>query len=141
MIIKWQYGKEEFEDAKEIRRKVFIEEQNVDESIEQDSIDSRSYHIVIYKDNFPVGTGRVFEEGNTYIFGRVSVLTEFRGFGYGELIIREILAKIKELGGIKVEIHSQKNVEMFYKRLGFRSTGEYYLEAGIEHVNMSIELK
>jgi len=140
MIIKWQYGKEDFEDAKEVRRKVFIEEQNIDESVEQDDIDSNSYHITIYKENLPVGTGRLFKENSIFIFGRVSVLSEYRGFGYGELIIREILAKIKELGGTKVEIHSQKNVEMFYKRLGFKSTGDDYLEAGIEHVNMYIEL-
>jgi predicted GNAT family N-acyltransferase len=35
-----------------------------------------------------------------------------------------------------VELHAQVHARAFYERAGFRSVGEVYLEAGIEHVGM-----
>ena len=41
----------------DIRRTVFIEEQNVPESLEIENEDA-SFHVLALYDNFPVGTGR-----------------------------------------------------------------------------------
>ena len=49
--------KEEYRDILEIRKKVFIEEQNVPSNIEIE-YEKDSNHVICYLDKFPVGTGR-----------------------------------------------------------------------------------
>ncbi len=74
----------------EIRRKVFIEEQGVDEALERDGYDAVSDHVLVYEDNIPVGTGRVIykDEDAAPLIGRIAVLKEHRGKQYGDLIVR-----------------------------------------------------
>lgn len=66
--------------AKEIRTKVFINEQGF--SREFDDIDETAVHFVIFEENnTPVATCRIFwdSEMNSYVLGRVAVMKEYRG--------------------------------------------------------------
>ena len=46
----------------------------------------------------------------------------------------------KHLKGEKVELSAQKYLDKFYNDLGFYKTGEGYLEDGIPHQRMLIDL-
>ena len=46
----------------------------------------------------------------------------------------------KNLKGDKIELSAQKYLDKFYKDLGFYKTGEEYLEDGIPHQRMLIDL-
>ena len=59
------------EDAMNIRRNVFMSEQGYKN--EFDEIDNRALHIVIYNNEKPVATCRIYREDNTYILGRIAV--------------------------------------------------------------------
>lgn len=138
----WVKGTDDIKDAYKIRRKVFIEEQDVPEELEIDEIDKFADHVIIYHDNEAIGTARIFLNSDCkYYFGRVAVLKEYRGNKIGELLVKELLKKGYDKGAEEIYIHAQKHVEKFYRRLGFQSFGEDFIEAGIEHVNMIHKVK
>ncbi|MFU0824492.1 GNAT family N-acetyltransferase [Clostridium sp.] len=132
----WVNGNRGIEDALSIRRKVFIEEQSVPEEIEIDDIDSFAEHIIIYEDNKPIATGRIFKRDDNFFLGRIAVLKEYRGKHFGEMTVKMLVKRGLDKGAEKIIIHAQTAVEEFYKKLGFKSFGEKYYEAGIEHINM-----
>lgn len=133
---KWYDAKDNLKDAYEIRTKVFVEEQNISKNIEFDNKDKFSNHLVVYKDNMPVATGRLLIENNKYVLGRIAVLKEERGNKYGDLILRMLIRKAFDLGADIIELHSQLSAVEFYKKLGFKIVGKPYEEASILHVNM-----
>jgi len=137
--IVWIYGNKGIEDALSIRRKVFIEEQSVPEEIEIDDIDSFAEHIIIYEDNKPIATGRVFKKDDNFFLGRIAVLKEYRRKHFGKMAVKMLVNRGFNKGAEKIIIHAQTTAEEFYKKLGFESFGEKYYEAGIEHINMILK--
>jgi predicted GNAT family N-acyltransferase len=129
-------------DAHQIRRSVFIEEQNVPDAIEMDGLDEDAVHLVVYEDKKPVATGRMLiNDGhgggdNELTIGRVAVLKEKRGRGYGGLVMRMLIRKAFEKGFTMQYIHAQVSVRGFYETLGFQAYGGAYEEAGIPHLPM-----
>lgn len=134
--IKWLKGTDDLTDAFIVRFNVFVDEQQVPAEIEIDDIDKIAEHIVVYVNNVPVGTGRVFSLNGQYMLGRIAVLKEYRKQHIGSLIVKALLNKAWEMGADEVHIHAQVSALKFYYSLGFIPYGEHFDEAGIEHVSM-----
>jgi len=128
-------------DAQIVRDNVFCIEQEISQDIERDFYDDTATHVVLYKDDAPIATGRIVEINNKYYIGRVATLKEHRGNGHGSLIVRSLVDWAFQNDITEVYLHSQKHAEGFYEKLGFQSFGEVFYEAGIEHVNMVIKKK
>ena len=129
------------DDAKEIRIKVFREEQGfIDEF---DELDETSTHLVMYDGNVPVATSRTYESDThgTYIVGRVAVIKEMRGKHIGSKLIAATERVIAERGGKAVTLHSQYHAAKFYLKLGYTEYGEIEYEEGCPHIWMKKELK
>lgn len=123
-----------YKDALAIRRKVFIEEQNVSEAEEIDGLDASCHHLVLYENNTPIATARIYEkEKNFYKIQRVAVSKNKRGQGLGAKTILEAEHKIKELNGEKILLGAQLHALAFYQKLGYEIASEEYLDAGIPH--------
>jgi len=131
------FGQSEYlELAWQVRREVFIEEQDVPEEIERDDMDEKSWHILIL-DTEPVATGRLFEiEDGLYCIGRLAVLQKRRGRGLGHKLMQILLSKAWSLGAKSVELHAQVQAKAFYEAIGFIDQGQVFMEAGIEHITM-----
>ena len=78
-----------------IRRKVFVEEQNVPEELELDELDATAVHLLATRDGRPVGTARLLIDGNTAKIGRVALLAEERGTGAGAALMRSSRCTMK----------------------------------------------
>lgn len=122
------------DDAKTIRKEVFIEEQGFEE--EFDETDRRSIHLVIYDEDMAAGTCRVYMEGGEYHIGRVAVRKQFRGREYGALLLEAAEGRIRELGGTGVTVSAQVRAKGFYGKSGYEATGDEYLDEGCPHVKM-----
>lgn len=134
---KWFEDITVFSDSYFIREKVFIQEQDVPVELEMDGTDEGAIHLVVYKDDVPVATGRIISESDdTCILGRVAVLKEYRGYGYGELVMRELIRKAYSKGYINQHLHAQIQALEFYKKLGFVPVGEEYMDVNIPHMHM-----
>ena len=116
-----------------IRYEVFVEEQNVPEELEIDSLDGEAKHVLAFIDGVPIGTGRILIDGH---IGRVAVLKNYRGHGIGKLIMKELIKWAHDLSLEKVWLSSQWHAHSFYLDLGFVCVGEIYKEAGIDHIKM-----
>lgn len=132
-------GEEDLSPAFAIRRKVFIEEQNVPEEIEMDDLDAYAIHAVAYAGEKAVATGRIIYDGETYKIGRIAVLKEERGKQYGDFIVRMLLDKAFLHGAKEVLLSSQLSAVGFYEKIGFETEGEVFEEAGISHIPMRIK--
>jgi len=120
-----------------IRRKVFVEEQNVPEDLELDELDAIAVHLLATRDGRPVGTARLLIDGETAKIGRVALLREERGTGTGAALMRAALDELRARGVTTAKLGAQTYAIGFYEKLGFTAYGPEYDDAGIPHRDMS----
>ncbi|PIE09640.1 MAG: drug:proton antiporter [Rhodobacterales bacterium] len=124
-----------------LRRAVFMDEQGVSEADEFDGLDDRATHLLALVDGRPVGTARLFVDGETGKIGRVCVLAEARGTGLGAALIKASLDHFRTLPGVhRATLGAQTHALSFYEKLGFAAHGPEFDDAGIPHRQMSRDL-
>ncbi|WP_134700227.1 GNAT family N-acetyltransferase [Ammoniphilus sp. YIM 78166] len=135
---------EEKNDAHFVRHAVFVHEQKVPAELEYDSHDDAptTLHFVAYNENSPIGAARI----RTYAPGiakveRVAVMSSNRGAGIGAMIMKRIEEQAASLGYTRLKLNSQLQAVPFYRRLGYESVGDVFVEADIEHLAMEKELE
>ena len=134
-VIRFTFAEKELaEKAFSIRKKVFVEEQGVDASLEYDHEEEAS-HYLLFLGEKPIATARWRETGQGIKLERFAMLPQFRNRGFGEIILKEVL-KDATSQGKQVYLHSQLKAVPFYERNGFVKEGKMFTEAGIEHFLM-----
>jgi len=135
-IVKWI---DSHTQLKNIREKVFIQEQKVTPELEWDGMDEKAIHFLVFKDEEAIGCARAIVIKSQMQLGRMAVLKEYRGQGVGSTLIENaiVTAKLKQLSGI--HISAQCNAINFYVKFGFEVTGDTYLDAEILHRDMTLE--
>lgn len=124
-----------------LRHEVFVVEQGVPVEEEQDALDAGATHLLARDDGTPVGAARILFSTDTAKVGRVCVLKAARGTGLGADLIRAAIAIAQQTPGItKVKLGAQTHALGFYEKLGFKGFGPVYLDAGIDHQDMVLEL-
>jgi len=116
------------------RQEIFLMEQHI-VCRDFDGVDYDALHCFLTEDGRVVAYMRAFlAEGEIHL-GRF--LTTRHGEGLGRRLMELSLPVIKEkLGDLPISFHAQKHAEGFYKKLGFITTSDVFLEEGIEHVKM-----
>lgn len=126
-----------FEIVKAIRTCVFTNEQGADADSEFDSYDSTSLFALLYDDkNEPVGTARIAKTDAGFKIGRIAILKEYRGKGFGADIVRAVTEKAFEMGADKVLVDAQNYAVPFYEKLGFKIKGSEITDRGLPHIPM-----
>lgn len=101
------YDKIDFNDAKIIRQRVFVEEQGFEN--EFDEIDDFAYHLVVYQNNQAVATGRMYpKDDKIMILGRIATIKDYRKKGFGRIVVQELEKKASELGYLTVQLSAQQ---------------------------------
>jgi predicted GNAT family N-acyltransferase len=137
LIYKFVTSDDELRGAFAVRRKVFIEEQDISEEIELDEFDDTVLHMVVQDGERIVATARVrFPSEDTVKIERMAVLPPYRRRGTGRGIISFIIDEMKKKGISLAVLHAQYAVKDFYRSCGFEETGEPFREAGIKHIEM-----
>jgi predicted GNAT family N-acyltransferase len=131
-------GTEDLSEVFAIRKEVFVEEQSISEEEEFDEFDAQALHLIVYVDEQPAATGRIWHDGKAFHFGRLAVRKTFRGQKIGDLALRLLLYKSFSSGAEVVEISAQTYIVPLYKKFGFKEYGEEYIEAGIPHIAMKV---
>ena len=124
--------------ARPVREEVFVAEQKVPLELEWDEWDERSDHAVARDaSGRAIGTARLLPDGR---IGRMAVLREWRRRGVGAALMEALLRKAREQSMSRVTLHAQTHAAGFYRRFGFSERGGEFWEAGIPHVEMTLEL-
>ncbi len=125
----------------ELRRIVFIEEQNVPEHEEVDGDDPICSHILARENGTAVGAARFQYIGDKAKIQRVCILKHMRGAGLGAQLMHAILSAIKSDGKVDIAVlGAQTHALSFYEKLGFEAYGDEYFDAEILHRDMKIKL-
>jgi predicted GNAT family N-acyltransferase len=134
----------EGEEARRIRFEVFVREQKVPPESELDDIDPIALHVLSSDaGETPCGTGRLFQDpddASCAHIGRMAVVHDARGTGCGAAMVRALLDEARRLGYRRVELSSQEHAVAFYRKFGFEPRGEQYMDCGIPHCDMELDL-
>jgi ElaA protein len=128
-----------------LRQEVFIVEQNC-VYLDADGKDLNGYHMMGYDQANELHCyTRLLPEGISYpdytSIGRVINSATVRGKGYGKELMVLSIQKIKELyPNYSIKIGAQAYLKKFYESLGFLDLGEPYIEDGIPHIIMILNL-
>ena len=132
----------EFHDIIQLRLAVFVVEQDCVYQ-DLDGKDRTALHIIgRNEEDAIVATARILHKNSKkVIIGRVVVEKKFRKYGLGKELMKQSISDIIRLyGNIQINIAAQKYLLNFYSSLGFVSSGKEYLEDGIPHVEMNLNL-
>jgi predicted GNAT family N-acyltransferase len=140
--IKHVHSTKELNDAYTVRKKVFVEEQQVPPELEVDEYENQSEHFVAYNEqHIPVGAGRLRPLSNMEAkVERICVAQSERRNKLGARIMQVLENVAQEKGIQTLLLHSQDHAERFYRSLGYQTISEPFDEAGIIHVKMKKEL-
>jgi len=135
-IVKWIDG---LSQLKNIREKVFIQEQKVTPQLEWDGMDEKAIHFLVFNDNAAIGCARAIVIKDHMQLGRMAVLKEYRGQGIGSALIEKAMtiAKLNQLSAIYIS--AQCHAIDFYKKFGFEVKSDIYLDAEIPHRDMTLD--
>lgn len=121
-----------------IRRQVFIVGQHVPEALEWDGLDDDAIHLLATAaDGAAIGCARILAQGR---IGRMAVLEAWRGHGVGRLLLQRAIASCRAHGWPDITLSAQMHALDFYARAGFVVCSEEYLDAGIPHRDMKLNL-
>lgn len=139
------------EDYMSVRWEVFVCEQNVPMVLEIDAWDFSAdvLHLAAYEDSAEkiVGAARLLHVGQSqFRLGRLAVLGESRGRGIGrelvEAVHRIVSSHLHPRETASIVLEAQCSARRFYEKLGYTATTEeIIMDAGIEHVEMLVELQ
>ncbi len=121
------------------RATIFVMEQNI-KYVDMDDIDYRSLHI-FYEDggNVAAYLRAYVKEREVIQIGRVLTIKHGTGLG-GELLKAGIEQIKKKYSPKKIYLESQSYAIGYYELEGFKVCSDEFMEAGIPHVKMELEL-
>lgn len=121
-----------------IRTQVFLVDQHIDPIEEFDGSDEHCTCFLMSLNQIPIGTLRIEKlNEDHYRIGRLAILKEHRGKGLGKLLLRYAEKIIsRRHTPITIVLNSQLYAKNFYLKQGYQTSGEVFLEAGIEHIPM-----
>ena len=105
-------------------------------NIEFDGKDSEFIHFCLYDGDVLLGCARGNMEKDILHVGRVAVNSKLRGKGNGRYLFEQIRIYAQNMNMHKIELDAIETAVGFYKKLGFITIGDYFVEAGWPHIKM-----
>lgn len=127
-------SQEELDKVFNIRRIVFVGEQNCPPELEWENEDV-STHFLATLDGEPAGACRWRRTDAGYKLERFAVLKEYRGRKVGQALVTAALADLPA-DATYIYLNAQLDAMGLYAKFGFVAEGEQFEEAGIQHFKM-----
>ena len=129
--------RKEIEDALQLRRTVFVEEQGYPLAVNNDGLDSSCLHLVLYADDEAAATARLIENGDGLLGSRFCVLKKYRVRGFGVLLVKRVLKYLNEETDKQfLEVYTKPHLMKYYKAFGAFPTGQVHFIGGSIHIVM-----
>ncbi len=123
------------------RSQIFILEQNM-HCQDMDGIDFEARHFFLEEKGKILAYLRAFytdDSKSVVKIGRVLSITH--GVGLGADIMKRAIADIKKNMKCQIlSLNSQKSAIGFYEKLGFKTVSDEFLEEGVIHLKMQLEI-
>lgn len=129
----------------DIRRRVFMEEQGVEECLETDGHDvpgEGCRHFFATAGGVPAGAFRCLDIGGGKLkLQRFCVLPDYRRRGLGRFMLERFEQEALDRGFTVIGMGAQCHAVPFYEKCGYRVVSGVFQDAGIDHVKMEKLLK
>lgn len=122
-----------------LRTAVFVVEQNCAYQ-EVDDADKTAWHLWLEDEGGIAAYLRLLPGEAPYELSIGRVVTVRRGQGLGRRILTEGIAFAEKEGARAVTLAAQTYARGFYEKAGFRAVSDEFLEDGIPHIRMRLEL-
>ena len=124
-----------------VRVNVFVVEQKCPYE-EIDNKDKSAYHVFLKENGEIVAYLRVIKQGVSFEEASIGrVLTTKRKKGYANIILKAGIKIAKEkFKADKIKIEAQTYAKKLYEKFGFKQISDEFLEDGIPHIKMLLEL-
>ncbi len=123
----------------QLRSEVFVIEQTCIYQ-DMDGLDKQAFHLYGIYEGQLVAYARLIPPGVNYIdasIGRVIVSAQYRTRNFGRILMSEAITHCGNLfQSRRITISAQLYLLKFYQSLGFKESGESYLEDEIPHIKM-----
>lgn len=129
---------ESFKKARQIRKKVFVVEQEVNFEDEFDEFEDICTHYLLEIGGIHAGTARWRIVGKKVKLERFAIYEEFRNKGLGDVLLEKVIEDTLKTG-MDLYMHAQLKAIPFYKRRGFTAVGDLFTECDIEHYKMVLK--
>ncbi len=127
--------KTHFDNARDVRKQVFVDELKINQDDEFDDYDDESHHFIAQNDEGEtVGAARWRRTPQGIKLERFAVIREYRNLGIASKLISTILDDIGSKPGNsskRIYLHAHKEITGLYKKFGFREVGTPFQEAGV----------
>ncbi len=137
-------AKSDLDTAFQIRREVFVDEQQVPAEDEYDEFEATSHHFLALMDGLPAGTARWRRTSHGMKLERFAVRLAARRQGVGHALVRAVLADVFAQQPEPIEriyLHAQVTAMPLYAAFGFVAVGAPFDECGIQHYRMVLPAK
>ena len=111
----------------------------------RDELDDRAQQVVVYDANdAPVGAARLWWADGAFRLGDLGVLSDKRGQGFGDLLVRLLLFKSLTHGASLISLSAPAQVAPFFAKYGFAAqddapdaSGETFMSIRAQDVQLS----
>ncbi len=108
---KWYAPGEDLAEVLPVRRAVF--------GRGEDPLDAESWNVLVWEDEVPAASGRIWWRDGAYRLGDLCVLPDRRGRKLGDLVLRLLLFKAQSHAAREVRLACSPDCCGFFARLGF----------------------
>ena len=123
---------------KSVREAVFVREQGVPATSEWDGLDESCRHaLALSLQGDAIGCGRMLPDGH---IGHIAVLPQWRKQKVGTAIVEALLDYARTHDYQQISVDAQPHYVPFYRSNGFVEQGEAFMDAGLPHVRMELQL-
>lgn len=107
-------------------------------ALEWDGLDADAKHLLARDGHgTPIGCARIL---NSRLIGRMAILPAWRNQGIGMSLLRAAIEYGMEQGWHEVGLSAQIHAIGFYEQAGFEICSDVYMDAGMPHRDMKLNL-
>ena len=124
--------------ARDLRIRVFCDEQGVDPSLEVDGRDEEATQVVALDESGIIATCRLrYPDPGACKLERMVVDARQRKLGVGGMLLDWTEEEARANGAKTMVLNSQLRAQAFYDSHGYEPEGETFMDADIEHIRMT----
>jgi predicted GNAT family N-acyltransferase len=128
----------EVQAARELRIRVFCDEQGVEPELEVDGLDDEATQVIALDESGVIATCRLrYPEAGVCKLERMVVDARQRRLGVGAKLMDWAEEEARANGAKTMVLNSQLRAQAFYASCGYVPEGETFMDAGIEHIRMT----
>jgi predicted GNAT family N-acyltransferase len=128
----------EVQAARELRIRVFCDEQGVEPELEVDGLDDEATQVIALDESGVIATCRLRYPGAGICkLERMVVDARQRRLGVGAKLMDWAEEEARANGAKTMVLNSQVRAQAFYASCGYVPEGETFMDAGIEHIRMT----